>query len=77
MRESRQRSADSIAEGFRASTGINVSTKTVQGNGMGFRSRAAACKPHITKSNAKRPMEQWKRVLWSDESHFSVWQSDG
>ncbi|CAI9599150.1 unnamed protein product [Staurois parvus] len=22
-------------------------------------------------------LEQWRRVLWSDESRFSVWQSDG
>ncbi|KAI4881856.1 hypothetical protein NFI96_000507 [Prochilodus magdalenae] len=22
-------------------------------------------------------LEQWRRVLWSDQSHFSVWQSDG
>ena len=21
--------------------------------------------------------EQWRRALWSDESHFSIWQSDG
>ena len=81
----KSRSADSIAEGFRASTGINVSTKTVrlELHGMGFQSRAAACRPHITKSHAKHRMEwckahqhwtveQWKHVLWSDESCFSV-----
>uniref|UniRef100_A0A3P8VX90 Tc1-like transposase DDE domain-containing protein n=1 Tax=Cynoglossus semilaevis TaxID=244447 RepID=A0A3P8VX90_CYNSE len=50
--------------------------------------RAAAAKPHITKCNAKHrmqwckarrhwPLEQWRRVLWSDESRFSIWQSDG
>ena len=22
-------------------------------------------------------LEQWKRVLWSDESRFTIWQSDG
>ncbi|CAI9618968.1 unnamed protein product [Staurois parvus] len=22
-------------------------------------------------------LEQWRRVLWSDQSRFSVWQSDG
>ncbi|CAI9582873.1 unnamed protein product, partial [Staurois parvus] len=22
-------------------------------------------------------LEQWRHVLWSGESHFSVWQSDG
>ena len=55
---------------------------------MGFHGRAAASKPYITKCNAKGRMqlckacrhwtlEQWGHVLWSDESRFSVWQSDG
>jgi len=55
---------------------------------MGFYSRAAAHKPMITIRNAKHRLEwckahrhwileQWKRVLWSDESHFTIWQSDG
>ncbi|XP_070962114.1 ataxin-2 homolog [Oncorhynchus clarkii lewisi] len=49
---------------------------------------AAAHKPKITIRNAKRrlewckarrhwTLEQWKRVLWSDESRFTIWQSDG
>ena len=55
---------------------------------MCFHSQAAACKPYITKHNPKRrvewckarchwTLEQWTCVLWSDESLFSVWQSDG
>ena len=55
---------------------------------MGFYGRAAAHKPKITMRNAKRllewckarrcwTLEQWKRVLWSDESRFTIWQSDG
>jgi hypothetical protein len=55
---------------------------------MGFHGRAAAHKPKITMSNAKRwlewckahrhwTLEQWKRILWSDESQFTIWQSDG
>ena len=54
---------------------------------MGFHGRAAAHKPKITIRNAKRrlewckarhhwTLEQWKRVLWSDESRFTTWQSD-
>ena len=49
---------------------------------------AAASKPYINKCNAKRWMqwckarrhwtlEQWRRILWTDESHFSIWESDG
>jgi hypothetical protein len=53
-----------------------------------FHGQAAAHKPTITMRNAKRllewckacrhwTLEQWKRVLWSDESRFLIWQSDG
>ncbi|CAI9533217.1 unnamed protein product, partial [Staurois parvus] len=31
-----------------------------------------------TENSARRwTLEQWRRVLWSEESRFSVWQSDG
>ena len=54
---------------------------------MGFHGRAAAQPPKITMRNAQRrleggkahhhwTMEQWKRVLWSVESRFTIWQSD-
>jgi hypothetical protein len=54
---------------------------------MGFHGRAAAHKPLITICNAKRrlewckthhhwTLEQWKRVLCSDESRFTIWQSN-
>ena len=44
--------------------------------------------PKITMRNAQRRLEwckarhhwileQWKRVHWSDESRFTIWQSDG
>jgi len=55
---------------------------------MEWVSMAEQLQPYITKCNAKRWMqwckarrhwtlEQWRRVLWSDESRFSLWQSDG
>jgi hypothetical protein len=55
---------------------------------MGFHGRAGAQKPKITMLNAKRwlewckarnhwTLEQWKHVLWSYESRFTIWQSDG
>jgi hypothetical protein len=55
---------------------------------MGFNGRAAARKPNkITMHNAKRQLElckahhhwtleQWKHILWSNESRFTIWQSD-
>ena len=55
---------------------------------MGFHGRAATHKPKITMRNAKRQLEwckarrhwsleQWKCVFWSNESRFTIWQSDG
>jgi hypothetical protein len=54
---------------------------------MGFHGRASALKPKITMRNAKLrlewckahrhwTLEQWKCVIWSDESRFTVWQSN-
>ena len=54
---------------------------------MVFHGQAVAHKPKITMLNAKHQkewckahhywtLEQWKHVLWSDESHFTIWQSD-
>ena len=69
-----QLSAESIATDLQTSCGLQISSRTVHRelHRMGFHGRAAASKPYITKCNAKR----WRRVLWSDESSFSVWQSD-
>ena len=54
---------------------------------MGFHGRAAARKSKITMRNAEHQaggckarrhwtLEQWKRVLSSGESRFTIWQSD-
>jgi hypothetical protein len=45
---------------------------------MGFHGRAATHKPKITMRNAMpSTLEQWKRVLWSVESRFTILYSDG
>ena len=55
---------------------------------MSFHGQAAAHKSKNNMRNAKHQLEwckaqrhwtleQWKHVLWSDESHFTIWQSDG
>ncbi|CAI9560585.1 unnamed protein product, partial [Staurois parvus] len=90
VRRSRQLSAESIAKDLQTWCGLQMSPTTVcrELHGMGFHGRAAASKPSITKCNAKCGMpwckarhhwtlEQWRRVLWSDQSCFSVWQFDG
>ena len=74
---------------FQIDSGSNDGTNTVRRefHEMGFHGRAAAYKPKITMRNAKRrlewckahchwTLEQWKRVLWSDESRFTIFQSD-
>ena len=90
VRRGQQLSAESIATDLQTSCGLKISSRTScrEHHGMGFRGRAAASKPYISKCNAKRWMqwckacchwtpEQWRHVLWSDESRFSIWQSDG
>ena len=55
---------------------------------MGFHGRTASHEPKLTMRYNKRrlewckahhhwTLEQWKRVLWSDELRFTIWQSDG
>ena len=74
---------------FQTAPGSNVSTNTVRQElyEMGFHGRAAAHKPKITICNAKHrlecckahrhwTLEQWKLVLWSDESRFTIWKSN-
>ena len=86
VRRGRQLSAESIATDLQTSCGLQISSRTVRRelHGMGFHGRAAASKPYISKCNAKRRMqwckarhhwtlEQWRRVLWSDKSRFSIW----
>ncbi|GFV79761.1 uncharacterized protein TNCV_1725861 [Trichonephila clavipes] len=75
---------------FQSSPGISVSSRTVRRElkNFGFHGRAAAHKPNTTLLNAKQRLQwcrahrhwavhMWETVLWSDESRFTVWQSDG
>ena len=65
-------------------------TRTVrrESHKMGFNGRAAAHKPKIPMRNAMCQLEwckarlhwtleQWKRILWNDESRFTIWPSNG
>ncbi|KAL6466679.1 hypothetical protein MHYP_G00244830 [Metynnis hypsauchen] len=89
VRRGHQLSAESIATDLQTSCGLQISTSTVRRelHEMGFHGGAAASKPYTPKRIAERRMqwckahrhwtlEQWRRVLWSDQSRFSVWQSD-
>jgi hypothetical protein len=76
-------SVATITTEFQTASGSNVSTITVRRE-LREMAQAAAHKPKITMRNAKHrlewckarchwTLEQWKRVLWSNESHFTIW----
>ncbi|CAI9537749.1 unnamed protein product [Staurois parvus] len=69
--KSRQLSAESMAKDLQISSGLQISTTTMRRelHGMGFHGRTAASNPYITKCIT---LEQWRCVLWSDKSHFSI-----
>jgi hypothetical protein len=81
-------SAATLTTKFRTASVKTVSTRTVRSefHEMCFHVRAAAQKPKINMRNVKRmvwckahchwTLEKWKRILWSDESRFTIWQSD-
>lgn len=88
--KSRRMSLDTVTSEFQASTGVAACPNTVRNelHSMGFRGSAAAHKPLISPANAKHRMEwckerkswtvdRWKSILWSDESCFSLFGSDG
>ncbi|KAJ8887194.1 hypothetical protein PR048_013409 [Dryococelus australis] len=79
-----------IRQEFRAATGVSVSIGTLrtEAHQLGYFGRAAAHKPHIKTINKARrlrwcldrrnwTLEQWKSVLWSDDSRFTLFRSDG
>jgi hypothetical protein len=90
VRETRPTSSETITREFRCATNCPASTMTVRRElgGMGFYEQAAAHKPNISPVNAKRclkwckerrhwTVDNWKRVIWGDESRYTTWQSDG
>jgi transposase len=90
VRETRQTSSETITREFRSATNCPTSTVTVRRElrGMGFHGRTAARKPNISPVNAKRllkwrkerrhwTVDNWTRVIWGDESRYTIWQSDG
>ena len=88
--KNRLSSVATLTTEFQTDSGSNVSTSTVcrELQEMAFHGRSAARKPKITMRHAKRRLEwckahhhwtlqQWQHVLCSDESRFTIWQSDG
>ncbi|GFW59035.1 uncharacterized protein TNCV_2831411 [Trichonephila clavipes] len=89
VKQNRKSSLVDISQEIQSSSGISVSSRTVHQElkNLGFHGHAAPHKPNITPQNMKHRL-QWCRahrhwtvdmgkiVLWSDESRFTVWQSD-
>ena len=69
---------------FQTASGSNIYTITAHQelHEMGFHGQAALHKLKFMrwlewcKACRHWTLEQWKRVLWSDESRFTIWQSD-
>ena len=90
IRKNRCTPMGNIHREFHMATGCSVSTKTMrnEAHALGYHGRAAVHKPLVTKGNraarlqwAKEhrewTVEDWKRVVWSDESRFTLFRSDG
>jgi hypothetical protein len=90
VRETCQTSSETITREFHNAVNCPASTMTVcrEFKGMWFHRRAAAHKPNISPVNAKSRLKwckerhhwtvnSWKCVIWGDESHYTMWRSDG
>lgn len=90
VRSNRQQSAKQLQNNFVQSSGTVASLATVKRalHEAGYYSRVAARKPLISEKNRRDRLqwcdrhkewtdEQWKKVIWSDESRFTLFRSDG
>ena len=79
-----------IRENLAESSGTVVSKSTIRRKlcDMGYNSRIAVHKPLLSNKNIKDrlawakkkgdwSLEDWKKVVWSDESRFTLFQNDG
>src|SRR5581483_11071071 len=87
--KNRRISAEIIQKDFIESSGKEVSKSTIRRTlyEMGYHSRTALRKPHVSEPNriirlnwaCERcfwSLNSWKKVVWSDESRFTLFQSD-
>jgi len=79
-----------IRENFVESSGMVVSKSTIRRRlrDMGYNSRIAVHKPLLSNKNIRDrlawakekrdwSLENWKKVVWSDESRFTLFKNDG
>jgi hypothetical protein len=90
VRETRQTSSKTITREFHSAMNCPASTMPVRQElrGTGFHGQAAAQKPNISPVDAKClikwceeqchwTVDNWNCVILGDESHYTMWQSDG
>ena len=90
VKADRRKSAASVKVEVENELGIKVSEQTVRRrlHEVGLYGRVARKKPYVSKVNRgkrlryvkswqEKPLECWKNVLWSDETKFNLFGSDG
>jgi transposase len=90
VKAKRRTSLKEITVNYNANATKPVSVRTMQRNlhSLGFYGRAGVRKPFVSEQNRKRRIkwckerlnwtqEQWYKIVWSDESRFTLYQSDG
>jgi len=88
--KNRREPIEKIIEIFTESTGKKVCRRTMQETlyEMGYNSCTALRKPSVSEKNRKIRLnwarerrlwtiDNWKKVVWSDESRFTMFQNDG
>jgi hypothetical protein len=78
-----------LCDNFTQTTNIKVCTNTVRNylHNQGFFGRAGVRKPFVSEVNRKKRFawakerksweEEWKTIIWSDESKFELFKGDG
>lgn len=90
VRENRRLSAPKIAAQIETEYGIKVNAQTIRNriNAKGYKGYIAVKKPWLSQKNIKKrlmwaqehvtwSLDDWKRVLWSDETRVCLFGSDG
>jgi len=88
--QNRREPVAKIHEIFNESTGNEVSNCTIRRTlyEMGYHSHTALRKPNVSEANRKIRLnwarerclwtiDDWKKIVWSDESRFTLFQNDG
>ena len=86
----RRKSALSVKSELKTELGLTISESTVRRRlyEISFNDRVARKKPYVSKDNRvkrlyyaktylEKPLEYWNEVLWSDETKFNLFGSDG